>query len=145
MDNQISIVSLNQTLEIGDLQLSDDFAQINKSLAIHPGKYQEIMGLLVELECKIKEKQGELSILTAELDEKIREENQSKKMTETFIKKQILLDPKIQSLQKEVEVLRRDELKLNAIKEAYQHKKDCLITLASNLRAQYLNSGQINI
>jgi hypothetical protein len=140
----IEIKTLNRTLDVGDLQLSTEPAQINKILADHPAKFCEVTQLLIETKCKLVEKESELERFSAEIYIESRKESQSK-LTEKHIENLILLNPVVQGLLKDISTIRHDELTLGAIKEAYIHRKDCLMQIANNLRSEFVNSGQLKV
>ena len=134
----------NNLIDISDLEMSDDINVINKSLATHPGKFGEISRISVVIKCKKEELELQLKRLKAEVDSKIRS-NLSKKTTETNIDNLISLEPAVKELEDKLLNIRKDELMINTLKEAYQHRKDCLLDLARNLRAQLYNLGPQSI
>lgn len=144
--NMKELNSIGQSLDISDLELSDEFQKINIDLAKHPGKFGKIVDYLSEVRIKIAYTERELKEKLAEVEVKIRNdmEASSKKVTEKHIEKLVTLDPNIQVLEHKLLDLQKDELILGLMREAYIHRKDCLLDLARNLRAQYFNSSQLN-
>jgi len=125
-------------LEYGK-ELEVDEALINENLKEQASLYAWYSVLEQEAEKAYRDSKLELDITESSLDEYFRNELQkgSGKVTETLIQKKIALSDEYIQKRAQVNETRAYWGKLKAIRQGFEHRKDMLIALASNLRQQY--------
>lgn len=109
---------------------------INDDLKDQPSYFAWYAVLSEIAQAELAEAKTTLELAEASLDEQIRTEGKDGKMTETMVKNRIRLDPTYQAAQDNYSILRKNVGILGAIKESFYHRKDVLISLASNMRVQ---------
>jgi len=134
-------------IKVGDTEHKVDFQQevriseetINEDLKDQPGKYVYFAILQEMAEAEHQEAKLYLELKEAELDSSIREEAQrvGEKITEKRVMTKITLDDSYIEARTDVNLTRTKVGKLKAVKEGLNHRKDMLITLASNMRTQW--------
>jgi energy-converting hydrogenase A subunit M len=109
---------------------------INDDLKDQPSFFAWYAVLSEIAQAEMAEAKSTLEMSEALLDEQIRKNAGGDKVTETMIKNKIRLDPTYQAAQDNFATARKNVGILGAIKESFYHRKDILISLASNMRAQ---------
>jgi hypothetical protein len=117
-----------------ELQLEED--TINEDLKNQPSFYAYYAVLSEVAESVYSEKKLQLDLITAQLDEKYRKELSGAKSTETMIRNKVVLDENYVGAMNEFNEAKRNVGFLEAIKRSFEHRKDCVIAFASNMRAQ---------
>lgn len=118
-----------------------DVNAINKALSTQAGKFARVATLAAEARVLRESVEQTIKSLEAEADEKIRKAAGEKKPTEVQIKNAVSMDNDVKKAYQSLLSVRRDELLLSALLQAWSQKKDCLTSLANNLRQQYENTG----
>lgn len=116
-------------------ELRMDEATINDNLKEQPSLFAFYAVLAEKAHAELNESKLTLEILEAELDAKIREVA-VKKPTEKQIQQQILLDDSYQEARMEVIRANKQLGILKSYKDAFNHRKETVIALASNMRVQ---------
>jgi energy-converting hydrogenase A subunit M len=109
---------------------------INDDLKDQPSFFAWYAVLSEVAQAEMAEAKTTLEMAEAVLDERIRKESAGDKVTETMVKNRIRLDPTFQGAQENFATARKNVGILGAIKESFYHRKDVLISLASNMRVQ---------
>jgi len=109
---------------------------INDDLKDQPSFFAWYAVLSEIAQAEMAEAKTTLELAEASLDEQIRVDGKDAKLTETMIKNRIRLDPTYQAAQENFATTRKNVGILGAIKESFYHRKDVLISLASNMRVQ---------
>lgn len=109
---------------------------INDDLKDQPSYFAWYAVLSEIAQAEMAEAKSTLEMSEALLDEQIRKNAGGDKVTETMIKNKIRLDPTYQAAQDNFATARKNVGILGAIKESFYHRKDILISLASNMRVQ---------
>ena len=107
---------------------------INDDLKNQPGWYAWYAVLQEKADHELQESKLMLEIFGAELDAKIRSTHES--LTEKKITAMILMDEDYHMARRMVNDSKHKVGVLKAVKESFDHRKDMLITLASNMRKQ---------
>jgi len=115
-----------------ELACSED--TINEDLKNQPSFFAYYAVLTEKAQSELAEAKAALELLEATLDAQFRSEET--KTTETMIKNRIRLDKSYQEALEVFNTLKLNVGLLSAAKEAFYHRKDILISLASNMRAQ---------
>ena len=121
-----------------EARIDNDLEGLNQNLASHPAMAARWMFIETKIREIVEELESKLEIMDAELFTVIpaRLEKDGKKPTVDTIKSYVVLDPGRKALQDEL-LVRRHELNLiTAGRQVLQVKKDCLLALASNMRAE---------
>jgi len=108
---------------------------INDDLKDQPSHFAWYAVLAEIAQAELAEAKVTLDLAEASLDAKFRAEAEAR-TTETMIKNKIKLDPIFTAAQENYNTLRKNVGILGAIKDAFYHRKDVLIALASNMRVQ---------
>jgi len=116
-------------------ELVMDEARINEDLKEQPSWYSWYATLQEKAESAYATAKLALEITEATVDAEIRL-HVNEKLTEKKIANQILLNVKYQSAR--LTLIDAKEILgiVKAVKEGFQHRKDCLIALSSNMRIQ---------
>lgn len=146
LDNQV--VKLRSEVTTSDINKEIAINQINidNEVAKQPGYmyfYSSMLANMVALREAIK---VYVDFLEAVLDEEVRSRfasNPTLKITEDKVKAAITRSPELIEAQLELIKIKRDESLLKSVVDAFSHKKDMLITLASNMRSRA--QSEINI
>lgn len=146
LDNQV--VKLRSEVTTSDVNKEIAINQINidNEVAKQPGYmyfYSSMLANMVALREAIK---VYVDFLEAVLDEEVRSRfasNPTLKITEDKVKAAITRSPELIEAQLELIKIKRDESLLKSVVDAFSHKKDMLITLASNMRSRA--QSEINI
>jgi len=111
---------------------------INENLRDQPSFYAYYAVLAELADEALSEAKLALEMTESSLDAEVREEmtRVGTKTTETAIRGKIVLKESYVAAVSLVNSLKKDVGILKAIKEAFNHRKDMLVTLASNMRAQ---------
>lgn len=111
-------------------------ARINEDLKEQPSWYSWYCTLQEKAEKAYAETKLLLEITEARLDADYRMKNINEKLTEKKLANMIILDDEYQRAR--IAVIDAKEVIgiIKAVKEGFQHRKDMLITLASNMRTQ---------
>lgn len=120
-----------------ELRMSED--TINEDLKNQPSYYAFYAVLEEIAEGEYNSARLELDMLLATLDKLYRDKaanTPGSKLTETQLTNQIRLDSQFLEATTKVNENRKNYGVLRAIKESFSHRKDMLIALASNMRAQ---------
>jgi len=132
------IISEEQTVNLDyedELKLSEE--EINNELRDQPSLYAYYAVLGEMAEAALAEAKLQLDTTTASLDGKYREQLASMgKVTENLVANSVKVDEDYIAAVLRVNVARKNVGLLGAIKEAFRHRKDMLVTLASNMRIQ---------
>lgn len=124
----------NYVVDFGE-DLDVDRANINEELADQPSKFAW-HGVLSELaKSKVLMLKNELETLKAELDQDIRSKA-DKKPTERDIDAMIQLDSKYQKKEREYLAAQKDSGILQVARQAFEQRKDMLISIAANMRGE---------
>ena len=114
-------------------------ATINEDLTRQPSFYAFYSVLCARAEDEVSSAKLHLEILEAQLDAKIRSDATIKKL-EKQIQSEIILNPDWQVAQMWINTSRANLGILKAIKGAFEHRMNSLISLGANLRVQYANT-----
>lgn len=133
------VISESQTVDLdyeSELKLSEE--EINAHLMNQPSLYVYYAVLEEMAEAAMAEVRLHLELTEAALDEKYRKEITVRggKITEAMVSGAVRLDSEHIAAVSDYNQARKNVGILSAIKEAFRHRKDCLIALASNMRAQ---------
>jgi len=120
------------TLDPEDLSCSEE--TINVDLMNQPSLYTWISVLKEEADAEYQEKKMSLDLMEAELDSKYRKKTE--KPTENKIAMAIIRDDDYGGSKTEMIQARRNVGILRAWEEGFRQRKEVLIALASNFRAQ---------
>ena len=118
-----------------ETELKLDEVTINDDLKDQPSWYAWYASLQERAEAEYQMAKFALEITEAETDARIRITSE-KKPTEAQLKAMIVLDEDCQKARLAVIEAKKIVGILRAVKEAFQHRKECAIALASNMRAQ---------
>lgn len=125
------------TIDFDDLPI--DETQLDKLLCDQPGTHGRYGRITALAKAKVERVDSALEELEAQLYLKIRKKKDSgeEKLTEPMIKAMIVTDStRLALVNKLMEAKEQFEVAL-AAKEASAHKKDCLISIGANRRAEY--------
>ena len=128
------------TLDPKDLACAEE--TINTDLMDQPSLYTWVSVLKEEADAEYQEKKMSLDLVEAELDSKYR--TRMEKPTENKIAKAIIRDDDYIESKTEVIQARRAVGILKAWEEGFRQRKEVLIALASNFRAQMDTDLHIN-
>lgn len=122
---------LKEDLYINQSALSDTFAEHSERFAWYSTAYE----LALDHEARIKE---EFSRLYARLDHATRMEgkNTNTKLTEKMVENTVITHPKYVELQEKYLNAKRNTGLLKSAKDAMIHRKDMLIQMGANYRAE---------
>jgi hypothetical protein len=139
MIEKLTIVLGDEVQELNpdaELKLSEE--DINENLKNQPSLYAFYAVMYEAAESELADRKFALETLEAVLDEHVRAEaaTAGTKVTETMIANRIRLNEDYQNAVIALNQAKAQSGKLRAIKEAFVHRKDMLVTLASNMRAQ---------
>jgi hypothetical protein len=140
MIGKIELVIGNQKQELDpDSELSISEETINDDLKNQPSLFAFYAVMQENMEADVAEKKLHLDALEAMLDEMYRTEaaKSGTKITETLLANKIHINQEYIDAASLLNKAKHEANVLRAIKEAFQHRKDMLITLASNMRAQF--------
>lgn len=121
-----------------EARIDNDLEGLNQNLAGHPAMAARWMFIETKIREIVEGLESKLEIMDAELFTTIPSaiEKEGKKPTVDTIKSYVVLDPARKALQNEL-LVRRHELNLiTAGRQVLQVKRDCLLALASNMRAE---------
>ena len=121
-----------------DAHIDSDLEGLNQNLVAHPGKIARWAFVETKIREIVEGLENRLELMDAELFTMIpaRIEKEGKKATVDTIKSYVILDPSRQALQAQL-LVRSHELNLIiAGRQTMLAKKDCLLALASNMRAE---------
>lgn len=137
------IGSTKVEIDISDLQLSDDRKEISEALCIQARKYAEVARYHAMARALVEELSDNIRILEADLDSDVRESitKSGGKVTEDKVKAGIRVHPKLIAVQKELQSASLTEKLLGTIVQAYTQRKDCVLELARNYRAELTSSS----
>jgi len=136
--NKINLGSCE--VDLNDLTISDDFNKINQDLSTHPGKFLQVALASSHFRLERERVENEYERVVATVDRDIREAS-AKKPPEDQIKNIIRLDGRVIEAEKAVMDARDSELRASMVLEAFRQRKDCLVSIAGNLRSQFENTG----
>jgi len=119
-----------------ELKLSEE--TINEDLKSQPARYAFYAVMQEAAEGEVADAKLNLDATEAALDDAFRTEaaKTSTKITEANISNKIKLDEEYTAAVIALNKAKKQAGTLRAIKEAFVHRKDMLVTLASNMRAQ---------
>lgn len=126
----------NEEMELDyeeELRLNEE--TINEDLKKQPSLYAFYAVLSEKAHAELNESKLALEVHEAVLDSQIRKQS-DKKPTEKQIQAQILLEPSYQEARMDVIRATKQLGILKGIKDAFNHRKEAVIALASNMRAQ---------
>jgi hypothetical protein len=111
---------------------------INENLKDQPSFFAYYAVLAELADEALAETKLALEVTESVLDAKVREEltRAGTKATETMIRGKIVLDESYLAAVSQVNTLKKNVGVLKAIKEAFNHRKDMLVTLGANMRSQ---------
>jgi len=116
-----------------ELKCSED--TINEDLKDQPALFAWYAVLQELAEAAYQEAKAALDMIVANLDAEIRQELLKKgKFTETMVRNAIILHKDYQEANKHVIEIKKTLGLIKGIKEAFYHRKDMLVSLASNMR-----------
>lgn len=138
----VEVDGVDHKIDIKDLTLDED--SVNKHLCHQAGKFHWVANLQVKAKLAVERAEAILKITSAEVDSRIRQQSE-KKPTEDAIKSMVLRDPAVAKQAAAVAKLRESEQILNVLVTSYSQRKDCLIALASNMRAQLAISSASSV
>jgi hypothetical protein len=116
-------------------ELRMDETTINDDLKDQPSWFAWYATLSEKADSQYQEAKFFLEVIEAEIDAEIRS-GEGKKPTEAQIKAQIILDERYQKVKMEMIEAKKIVGILKAVTEAFRHRKETLIALASNMRVQ---------
>lgn len=126
----------SQEMELDyEQELQMDEATINEDLKNQPSLFAFYAVLAEKAHAELNESKLALEILEADIDARIRGASE-KKPTEKQIQQQILLDNDYQEARMDVIRATKQLGILKGIKDAFNHRKEAVIALASNMRVQ---------
>jgi len=139
MIGKLTIVLGDEVQELNpdaELKLAEE--TINDDLKNQPALYAFYAVLQEAADSELADRKLAMETMEAVLDEHIRAEalTAGTKVTETMIGSKIRLNEDYQASIIALNQAKAQAGKLRAIKEAFVHRKDMLVTLASNMRAQ---------
>ena len=120
--------------------LKIDVANLNDELMRQPGLFSRWAVLAVEARAERDRLEEKLKVTDAHLDNEFREkaEREGTKITEKKLLSQILLDPRhAQAMENCLEARKDADILQVGAREAFSQRKDCLISLAANLREEF--------
>jgi len=115
-------------------QLKCSEETINEDLKNQPSLFAWYAVLQELAEAKESQAKVELEVVDASLDAKFRNELKDAKATETIIRNKVILDDLHLEKLNELNQAKKEVGILRAIVAAFSHRKDILISLASNMR-----------
>ena len=118
-----------------DLQI--DPTNINDQLSKQPALYAWFATVHEMARTKREQVENELELLYSTLYREIKNQTAGMKVTEKETEAIIETNPKYTGTKNRLLDLHDQERIAAVVRDAYSHRKDCLITLASNLRAQW--------
>lgn len=137
--SEVTTSDVNKEISINQIDIDNEVAK-------QPGYmyfYSSMLANIVALREAVK---VYVDFLEAVLDEEVRMKfasNPTLKVTEDKVRAAVIRSPELIEAQLELIKIKRDELLLKSIVDAFSHKKDMLITLASNMRSRA--QSEINI
>jgi hypothetical protein len=119
-----------------ELRLAEE--TINENLRDQPSLFAYYAVLAEIADSEMAEAKLALEVTESQLDAQVRAEliAAGTKATETMIRGKIVTNDVYLAAVSQLNVLRKNYGILRAIKEAFSHRKDMLVTLASNMRQQ---------
>jgi len=111
---------------------------LNAELIEQPGLFARYAFEMSKKKQEFDELELELDILEAETDKRVRNKflANDEKISEKKVEMEIMVDPKIKELKREVIKVNSQYYILKGITQAYSQRKDLLISLCANLREE---------
>jgi len=130
--------TLEEDLKIDKFDVSSEFIKHSETY----GWYSTAYELAMDYEARIKSK---LERVYALIDVRVRAQmnNASVRITEKKVENTVITDPEYVELQSLYQDAKRDTGLLKAARDAMQAKKDCLISLGANMRAEWSSEPSI--
>jgi hypothetical protein len=119
--------------------LGIDKASINADLANQPAMFAWYATLSELAKDKVAKAKSHLEVTEAELDQRIRRDwdiDRNGKMTEAGVSASIKLSPIYQKAESQLQEAQKTNGLLNVARQAFDQRKDMLISLAANMRAE---------
>ncbi len=141
--HQFVIGTTKVEIDLTDLNLAEDRAEINKALCGQPAKYGEVARCHALARAKVEELSDSIHIMEAELDSEIRDAatKSGEKLTEAKVISKIRTNERYIKLQKQMVDAGLTEKLLGTIVQSYVQRKDCVLELARNYRAELSSVG----
>jgi len=133
---------MSEVLDIRKLEISDD---IDKELATQSAIYMYVAEQAITAEAEYEKLKFKLEEYEVTLDKNIREalEQEGKKTTEKMLENEIKRNKMYQKLRSKLIELRAKRDLLKNLKEAWYMRKDMLVQIAINKRAEMELSGTL--
>ena len=131
---------ISDTKEEFAQQLKIDLGNLNDELMKQPGRFSRWAVLAVEARAERDNMEESLKVVDAQLDAEFRKEavEAGDKITEKKLFSKILLDSRhTQAMDNCLEARKDADILQVGAREAFSQRKDCLISLAANLREEY--------
>ena len=111
---------------------------MNRHLAEHPSQYAFVAMIQALSRAKLQRMQSDFELAEAQFTQDLREAaaKDSVKLTEKAIESETLTNKRLLAMRRELISAQEQTDFCSAAAVAFSHRKDCLITLAANLRSQ---------
>lgn len=126
-----------KTAQLTGRDLQIDPTNINDNLSKQPALYAWFATVHEMARTKREQTENELELLYSTLYREVKNNTAGMKVTEKETDSIIETNPKYVGMKKTLLGMHEQERIAAVARDAYSHRKDCLITLASNLRAQW--------